>query len=271
MSLANGEQKIFIWIDFSPETEVTILHGMKVAMILQKEVCLIFHAGKDGLISGDAESRLKRLTDPIAGILGPGRVHYFFTLNPLPEILTELAEEYDALVLVAHKKNSSELLKQLPHSGFPFLFVSTGQSIDNTYDRIAVPVGYMTKSKDLALWSSYFGRHNGAKITLLKSLEMFGEDMRMVMNNIFSIERLFKNFRFPYEIVECHTPTWKIQKMALQHALGFRHGLLIISFTHRSSFIDRFLKINDAYVITHSEALSVMCINSQRDLYTFCG
>ena len=123
----------------------------------------------------------------------------------------------------------------------------------------------------MALWSSYFARHNGAKVTLLKSVEMFEEDNRMVMNNLFSIERLFKNFSFPFEIVECHTSTWKIQKKSLEHALGYQNGLLIISFTYRSTFIDRFFGINDANVIVRSEGLSVMCINSQRDLYTFCG
>ncbi len=271
MTLANGEQKIFIWIDFTPETEVSILHGVQVAMILNKEVCLIYHpSGRSNAVE-DAESRLLRLTVPIAQIVGSGRVHHLVAVQPLPTILTELAEEYDALVLVAHKKNSKELLRQLPHSGFPFLFVSANHLPDSNYKKIAVPVGYMKKSKDLALWSSYFARHNGATVTLLSSIEMFGEDKRMVMNNLFSIERLFKNFKFPYEIVECHSPTWKIQKMALEHALGFQHGLLIISFTYSSSFIDRLFQINDEFVIHHSEELSVMCINSQRDLYTFCG
>jgi hypothetical protein len=269
--LSNGEQKIFIWVDFSYEMEVAILHGVQVAVILEKEVCLIYHPGKDGRKIEEVESRLLGLTTPIARITGPERVHFYITSHPLPIILTELAEEYDALLLVAHKNNSKELLPQLPHSGFPFLFVSDGQKPEKSYQKIAVPVGYMKKSKDLALWSSYFARHNGAKVTLLKTIEPFGEDNRMVMSNILSIERLFRNFRFPTEIVECHTSTWKIQKKALEHALSFQNGLLIISFTYRSTFIDRIFGLDDAFVIDHAESLSVMCINSQRDLYTFCG
>ena len=54
-------------------------------------------------------------------------------------------------------------------------------------------------------------------------------------------------------------------------ALGFQYGLLIISFTHQASLFDRILGVNDGFVIDHSEDLSVMCINSQRDLYTLCG
>lgn len=271
MSLDNGEQKIFIWIDFSPETEVVILHGVQVARILNKDVCLIYHPADKKVLVEEAMSSLQRLTEPIKHIIGEGRVHFLVAVPKLESILTDMAEEYDALLLVAHKKNSKELLRQLPYSGFPFLFVSAKQNMDLSYRKIAIPVGYMKKCKDLALWSSYFARHNGAKVTLLKTIEMFGEDNRMVMSHIFSIERLFKNFQFLYEIVECHTPTWKIQKKALEHALGFQQGLLIISFTYSSSFIDRLFKINDAFVIDHSEDLSVMCINSQRDLYTFCS
>jgi hypothetical protein len=269
--LTNGEQKIFIWIDFSPETEVVILHGVQVAVVLEKEVCLIYHPDKGGREIDDAEARLRGLTAPIAEILGPERVHSYVTLHPLTKILTELAEEYDALLLVAHKKNSSTLLPQLPHSGIPFLFVSARQDFEKSYQKIVVPVGYMKKCKDLALWSSYFGRHNGARVTLLKTMETFGEDNRMVMSNISSIERLFRNFSFPSEIVECRTSTWKIQKKALEQALSLKNGLLIISFTYRSTIIDRLFGIDDAHLINHADELSVMCINSQRDLYTYCG
>ena len=266
--ITNGEQKIFIWIDFSPETEVAILHGVQVAVILKKEVCLIHHPA---LTSSETEDRLKRLTQPIAELVGKERVHSYIATQPLNRILTDLAEEFDALLLVAHKKNRKELLPHLPHSGFPFLFVSARQDPEPTYRKIAIPVGYMKKSKDLALWSSYLARHNGAKISLLKAMESSEEDKKRVMSNLFSIERLFRNFRFSSEIIECHTPSWKIQRSALEHALGFQSGLLIISFTYRSTFIDRLFGINDTYVIDHSEDLSVMCINSQRDLYTLCG
>ena len=147
--LANGEQKIFIWIDFSPETEVTILHGVQVALILNKEICLIYQTSKATEKRKFTESGLLELTHPIAKIIGAERVHCHTTSLPLPGILNKLAEEYDALLLVAHKSKSRELLPVLPHSGFPFLFVSNHQNPDKSYQKIAVPVGYMKKSKDL--------------------------------------------------------------------------------------------------------------------------
>ena len=124
MTLTNGEQKIFIWIDFTPETEVVLFHAVQVALILNKEICLLYHAAKGTRKKEDAESRLIKLTRPIAELLGSERVHFCLNDSPLTSILTVLAEEYDALLLVAHKKNSQELLKQLPH-GVP-LFICFG-------------------------------------------------------------------------------------------------------------------------------------------------
>ena len=146
--LANGEQKIFIWIDFSPETEVAILHGVQVALILDKEICLIYQIFTEGLKKEEAESRLIGLTGPLVQVFGSARIHTFVTIHPLDTILTELAEEFDALLLVAPKTRSKELLPKLPHSGFPFLFVSAKQHPNESYQKIAVPVGYMKKSKD---------------------------------------------------------------------------------------------------------------------------
>lgn len=269
--LTNGEQKIFIWVDFSIETATAIQHGVQVASILEKEICLMHQSPVETNKIEEAKSGLAGLALPLVGIFGASRVHTYVTTHPLEIILTELAEEFDALLLVAPKRKSKVLLPKLSHSGFPFLFVSANQHPESSYQKIAVPVGYMKKSKDLALWSSYLARHNGAKVSLIKAIESSEEDKRRVMSNLFSIERLFKNFHFSFETIEMHTPTWKIQKKALEHALGFKNGLLIISFTHGSSFIDRLLGINDEFVIEHSEELSLMCINSQRDLYTLCG
>jgi len=271
MSLSNGEQKIFVWIDFSSETEVTILHGVQSALILDKEICLMCRQVFIGESGEQVLARLNDLARPLAEIFGAARVHTFVATLSYDQLLTEMAEEFDALLLVAPKSKSRELLQILPRSGFPFLFVSVGQNPELGYQNITVPVGYMKKSKDLALWSSYFARHNGAKVALIRANETFAEDRHTVDRNLHSIERLFKNFKFPFEIIECKSSSWKIQRKALEHALGQDSGLLIISFSHRSSLLDRFLGTTDSYVLEHSAALSVMCINSQRDLYTFCG
>lgn len=269
--LTNGEQKIFIWIDFSPETEVAVLHGLQVALILGKEVCLICLVPEEHAPAGETESRLKEIAAPLVTTLGSASVHTLVTSSPLSMLLTELAEEYDALLLVAPKARSSELLPQLPHSGFPFLFVSDKLNVDISYQNIVVPVSYMKKSKDLALWSSYFARHNGARISLIRAHAGLEEDKKRVNSILLSIERLFRNFSFPYEIIDTATSTWKIQKRALEQAMNLKNGLLIISFTHHSSFIDRLLGIDDTFLIDHAASFSVMCINSQRDLYTLCG
>ena len=271
MSLSNGEQKIFVWIDFSEETDMTILHGVQSALILDKEICLMYRPVSN-LGNTDLEaSKLESLAKPLTGAFGAARVHTYVATLPFDLMLTEMAEDFEALLLVAPKSKNRELLPILPRSGFPFLFVSTRQNPEECYQNVTLPVGYMKKSKDLALWSSYFARHNGAKITLISANETFAEDKSTLERNLHSIERLFRNFKFPFETIDCNTSSWKIQKKALEHALLHKNGLLIISFSHRSSLLDRFLRTTDAYLLDHSEELSVMCINSQRDLYTFCG
>lgn len=250
---------------------MAIHHGLQVALILQKEICLICQLLKAQALSESETMKLAAWQKQLAEQVGDNKVHTFLTTKPLEILLTEMAEEYDALLLVAPKTCTRELLPKLPHSGFPFLFVTEKEQIEQCYRTIAVPISYMKKSKDLALWSSYFSRHNGASVSLVKAKARFAEDNRLITSILHSVERLFKNFAFPYTIVETAIPTWKIQKKALEEAKRFPYGLLIISFSHQSTFIDRLLGINDATIINSSETLSVMCINSQRDLYTFCG
>ncbi len=270
--MENGEQKIFVWCDFSPEMETAILHGLQVAAILKKELCLIHLLDENSHEKKEmAEAKLRGITARISAIAPSIRLHYIVMEKPLERILTLMAEVFDALVLVAHKNAAARLLSSLPDSGFPFLFVSAHDHLDALYRQIIIPVGYMKKSKDLASWGSYFGRHNGASIDVFLASEPSPADQESVQRNFYSVERLYRNFSFPYRPIESHSPTWKLQKAALNHSLGFKNGLLIISASFKTTFLDRWMGLTEGKVIEKSDDLSVMCINSQRDLYTLCG
>ena len=215
---------------------------------------------------GCAELLLK-----FAPLISEITVRYLVRTGPLQDCLTELAEAFECLVLVAHKNEVPKLLPFLEYAAFPFLFVSAKSNLDKIYQHIVIPVGYMKKCKDIALWASYLGRHNGAMIDIFTALESGDEDQKLVNRHLFSIRRLYEKFRFPFQVIESHTPTWKLQKLSLQHALSLKTGMLIIAASLRPTFIDSILGLTERKVISNSEELSVMCVNSRRDFYTFCG
>ncbi len=268
----NGEQKIFVWCNFSEGMNDAILHGMIIAITLRKELCLFHQLDRKIHESiGIAEARLRGAASQISPLFSTLEVKYFVRDQDIKSLLTDLAELYECLVLVAHKRSVPQLLPVLQYAAFPFLFVSSKVGIDQIYKHIVVPVGYMKKSKDLALWASYLGRHNGAMIDIFVADEGWGADQNEVKRNLFSIQRLYGKFRFPFQVIESHTPTWKLQKASLYHALGLKSAMLIIAVSFNPNFIDALLGLTDGKVIDKSEELSVMCVNSQRDFYTFCG
>jgi hypothetical protein len=270
--MENGEQKIFVWCNFSEGMDDAILHGMMIALTLQKELCL-FHLLDRKLHenSGIAEARLRGAASKISPLLSTIKVKYLVSDQNIMDSLKDLAELYECLVLIAHKVSASQLLPELQFAAFPFLFVSAKLNVDQTYKRIVIPVGYMKKSKDIALWASYLGRHNGAMIDIFVADEGGNADQKTVKSNLYSIQRLYGKFRFPFQVIESHTPTWKLQKASLNHALGLKSGMLIIAASFKPTFLDTMLGLTESKVIAKSEELSVMCVNSQRDFYTFCG
>ena len=270
--MENGEQKIFVWCNFLEGMDDAILHGIMIASTLGKELCL-FHLLDRKLHESIelAEARLRGTTSKISDYLTELKVRYFVQDLEMIKSLNELSELYECLALVAHKKAANHLLPYLQYAAFPFLFVSAKTDIDQIYRQIVVPVGYMKKSKDLALWASYLGRHNNAMINLFLSEEGWSEDQKTVKNNLFSIQRFFGKFKFPFQVIESHTPTWKLQKGALGHALSLKFAMVIIASSDKTTFVDSMLGLTEVKVIAKSEDLSVMCVNSKRDFYTFCS
>ena len=270
--MENGEQKIFVWCNFSEGMDDAILHGIMIASTLGKELCL-FHLLDNKLHEniGIAEARLRGTTSKISNFLTDIKVRYLVQDQPIVKSLNDLSELYECLALVAHKRSAAHLLTVLEHAAFPFLFVSAKSSMDQIYKQIVVPVGYMKKSKDLALWASYLGRHNNAMISLFLSDEGWHDDQKTVKNNLFSIQRFFGKFKFPFQVIESHSPTWKLQKGSLVHALSLKFAMVIIASSDKTTFLDSLLGLTELKVISKSEDLSVMCVNSKRDFYTFCS
>ena len=270
--MENGEQKIFVWCNFSEGMDDSILHGIMIASTLGKELCL-FHLLDKKLHENVevAEARLRGTTAKVSGYLLNLKVRYLVRDHEMVKSLNELSERYECLALVAHKSSTKDLLPFLQYAAFPFLFVSAKTALDQIYKQIIVPVGYMKKSKDLALWASYLGRYNNAMISLFLSEEEWGEDQKTVKNNLFSIQRFFGRFKFPFQVIESHTPTWKLQKGSLGHALSLKFAMLIIASSDKTTFLDTLLGLTEEKVISKSEDLSVMCVNSRRDFYTFCS
>ena len=270
--MENGEQKIFVWCDFSEGMDDAILHGIMVASTLRKELCL-FHLLDHRLHESVeiAEARLRGTTSKIAAFLTTLEVRYLVKDQEIIKSLSDLSELYECLALVAHKKSATYLLTVLQYAAFPFLFVSAKTNLEQIYRQIIVPVGYMKKSKDLALWASYLGRHNNALISLFLSDEGWSDDQKTAKNNLFSIQRFYAKFMFPVQIIESHTATWKLQKATLLHALSLKFAMVIIASSSKTTFLDSLLGLTEEKVILKSEDLSVMCVNSHRDFYTFCS
>ena len=270
--MENGEQKIFVWCNFAEGMDDAILHGIMIASTLGKELCL-FHLLDHRLHESVeiAEAKLRGTTSKISSFLSGTRVRYLVQDQDMVRSLNDLSELYECLVLVAHKKSSVYLLPFLQYAAFPFLFVSAKKERDQIYKQIVVPVGYMKKSKDLALWASYLGRHNNATISLFLSDEGWSDDQKTVKNNLFSIQRFFGKFKFPFQTIESHSPTWRLQKGALGHALSLEFAMVIIASSDKTTFLDSLLCLTEAKVISKSEDLSIMCVNSKRDFYTFCS
>lgn len=74
--MENGEQKIFVWCDFTPPMDTAIMHGVQVASILRKELCLMHMTHRKAENREIAEARLRGIAGKIAPLLTGLQVHY---------------------------------------------------------------------------------------------------------------------------------------------------------------------------------------------------
>ena len=271
--MADMEQKIVVWCDFSPGMNAALIHGIYLASVLKKELLLLHlitpSHQEDKLM---AEAKMRGVAGKTSDMIPSVRVRYLVREHALSqEMLQDLSEVYDVILMTAGKSSSKQLLPKLKLSGFPFLFVDGEEEVEKWYKRLVIPVGYMRRSKDLALWASYIGRNNHALVDLMAAREPGSDDRKSVEKNLSAIEVLFDKFSFPYQIIESSSQTWKLSKSALEHALTISEALLIVSGNDKTTFIDDWLGLTIRKLLRQSGNIPVMCINSYLDLYTLCG
>ena len=194
------EQKIVVLVTFSPADKNLILSGVNLAVAFGKELCIAcrlnkkerknHHLFKQKLI--DYTLPLKK---ELPGLKTPVLLLYT-TIRHLPEVL---ADDHEAIVIIAASNLFRSYSKAVPVSPVPFLFIPSGAPL-SSFRNIVIPVDLRKENSDSLLWCSWFGRFNQSEITLIAASEKRKETQRLVARNVLLAKNLFQKFNVAHKL-----------------------------------------------------------------------
>jgi hypothetical protein len=248
-----------------------IVHGVRMAGIFRKELCLfhpLHNKGKTEKLAiqknlGLIIQRLKRdLPDiPVSTLTLKG---------DLVKNIGRIAEQYDGIMLVLTSEKLKTKLPALQQSQIPFLFVKGSESKYLAYKKAMLPVDLRKVMKDTSLWASYFGRFNKAEVTVLGATEKDRENAQKIKKNLKFIERLLYKLHLDVHFKSTPKGSFGLPFEALAQCRNDGHDLLIVPSSKNISLIDLVVGLPETKIIKKAGEMPVLCINPKRDMYILC-
>ena len=156
-------QKIVVLTTLGKSDTSLILCGVRVASVFRKELCLFYQAsGADHSL--DIDQQLEKIRErlhreipelPLSVLVGSFRGE---------RLATTLADEHEAIMIIAGASRFRKLAASLQNSPIPFLFVNEAVPFQSNFREIVFPVDLRPQNKDAMKWAMWFGKHNQSEI-----------------------------------------------------------------------------------------------------------
>ncbi len=265
-----SEQKIIVHCDFSESMKTSLLHGLQIARIFKKELCLFHPLGFGDKSKKETQIKLGQIIRKIKEENVEIPISSLTLKGDLRDTIDRVAEQYDGIMVILSPDPLEKKLEALQESQIPFLFVR-GTNIESLkYSKVLLPVDYRKAMKNTALWASYFGRFNGASAEILYAKEKNKENSDIICKNLKFIDELLGKVNMKKNLYEAGTGSFGLPFEALAKCRQENANLLIIPASRNISLLDLAFGLPESRILKKSGSLPVLCINPNRDMYILC-
>lgn len=264
-----SEQKIVVICDFSERMKEVILHGVRLAGILNKEVCLTA-IWKNKEQKALIQEKLINATQAIKANAPQMRVSSLLIKNSLLDNLGKLTWDYDAVLIVLHQAEIKSGLKAFRESSIAFLFVKGDSPEFLNYKNVLVPLDCRKASKETALWASFFGRFNHSLVQVIYARETDKEQAGLLMKNLNFFKKFLSNLNVSHQVIAGKSSSWGICSETIANARVLKGDVMVFSGSAYISMIDLLIGLPEKRIIQKAGDLPILIINPRKEICVMC-
>lgn len=265
------QQKIIAFLSFSPSDKNVMLHGIKIAGIFGKELCLVYNLHKNEKKHNEKyKNQIREYISTIKNKIPSLKISNLLTSGKLAELPEKLADDFEAIILVAAAAEFAKYSKSVTESSIPFLFVNGDCENVPEFKKLVLPIDLRKENSESTLWSSYFGRFNKSVIVVVAANDKGKENIQQVTKNVVLTKKLFLKFDIEHKIFRGTKSSFRNTFEALELAHSSKSDLLIILGSSTITPLDLLIGLPERKIIKRAEDLPVLIINPRKDNYILC-
>ncbi len=264
-------QKIVVFLSLENTDKNLIINGIRIATIFKKELCLCFNTGKKN--TEEAEHAKQKLADyvvPIKNELPELQVSTLVTTDKLKYLPEKLADDYEAIILIAASGKYPDYAKAVEESPVPFLYVNEHSEHYSEFKKVVLPVDLRKENSESIVWTSYFGRFNEAALVVVAASQKNKDDQKQVKYNAALAKKLFQKFEIEHKIYKGAKSSFQNAFEALEMALASDCDLFVVLGSSVITSLDRLIGLPEKKILKRAGNLPVLLINPRKDNYILC-
>jgi nucleotide-binding universal stress UspA family protein len=191
-------------------------------------------------------------------------------IRPASMMLHEALTQIEVAFLVIEPISGSEYSKVQPILNnckplrIPYFFVNQ-HTTSISFDRVLVPVGFLTEEKEKGIFASKLARFCGSTITLLKAKDYGSRAERSVQQ----IQTLFEKLDISCVVEQARKDSFKVQQEASLRACKGDADMIVITASREYGLDDVLFGPPERKIIQNA-TVPVMVLNPRPDLYVLC-
>lgn len=266
---AFSEQKVIVVCDFSERMKDVIVHGVRMADILKKELCLLA-TWKDKVQKDRIQEKMIQATRSLKSTLPNMQISSLLLQKSLRDNMEKLTEEYNVVLVVLDQADTKSGLKAFRESTIAFLFVKGNSPQYLNYKNVLVSIDYRKASKETSLWASYLGRFNKSEVHLVFANETGKDQANKLKNNLDFIKKFLSSLYVKHHFVPGKSNSWGIFNETLIHAHEWNADVMVFAGSTNISLIDWIIGLPEEKIIRKAGNLPILIINPRKDNCVLC-
>ncbi|MCK3685116.1 hypothetical protein [Maribellus sp. YY47] len=263
------EQKIVVLLELNTTDQTLIRHGLKLAYIFKKELCLTLNTPSKQKNMAEAREKLGEYARVVKSELPGMQVSTLLLSENTSRLADVLAENHEGIIIVANSAKFKKYSGAVTESPIPWLFVHPESGIEE-YNKIVQTLDLRKENTDNSLWCSYFGRFNQAQIVAVAANDSSKEGKINVARNVKLSSKLYREFGIVHKIYKGGRSSLRNVFEALEMALVSDCNLFVMLGSSSITPLDYLVGLPERKILKQAGKLPVMVINPRRDNYILC-
>ena len=243
--------------------------GRQLAATFKKDLCLFFPTSQVQDLTG-IETALQSLHPRTETEQPLIRTTILARYIPKEKIALTLADEEEAIIIIAAASAFSKLRLTLQSSPVPFLFINEKISCPNFHRKIITPVDLRSQIRDVLLWTIYFSKYFHAETIVIGANDNSPDNRNQVKAHLNAFKKSALKFDLSHKIYRGNRNSLSVQYEALEYARAEEADLLVLLGSAVITPLEWIFGIPEKKIIRKAGNLAVLIINPAREVYALC-